>query len=122
MSFFSIILTKSLFWKSVLSFPKQPSYIYFVSEQLLLVDCRDDIMIKLIIIAALLWCEQAENMIAHRDEIYSRPKKTWFLKEKEKKLVAKEAKVIFNFIFFFFFFSEVCNFSTKSICASLPIH
>ncbi|XP_062164527.1 DEAD-box ATP-dependent RNA helicase 28 isoform X1 [Alnus glutinosa] len=35
---------------------------------------------------------KAENMIAHRDEIYSRPKKTWFLKEKEKKLVAKEAK------------------------------
>jgi hypothetical protein len=43
-------------------------------------------------------------MIAHRDEIYSRPKKTWFLKEKEKKLVAKEAKVISNCIFFFFFF------------------
>lgn len=57
-------------------------------------------------------------MIEHRDEIYSRPKKTWFLKEKEKKLVAKEAKVISNCIFF----SEVYNFFSKSIGASLPIH
>lgn len=32
-------------------------------------------------------------MIAHREEIYSRPKRTWFATEKEKKLVAKEAKV-----------------------------
>jgi len=31
-------------------------------------------------------------MITHKDEIYSRPKKNWFLKEKEKKLVAQEAK------------------------------
>lgn len=36
---------------------------------------------------------QAENMIAHKDEIYSRPKRTWFLTEKEKKLAAKAAKV-----------------------------
>lgn len=35
---------------------------------------------------------KAENMIAHRDEIFSRPKRTWFVTEKEKKLVAKEAK------------------------------
>ncbi|PSS31244.1 DEAD-box ATP-dependent RNA helicase [Actinidia chinensis var. chinensis] len=35
---------------------------------------------------------KAENMIAHRDEILSRPKRTWFVTEKEKKLVAKEAK------------------------------
>ncbi|GER57013.1 ATP-dependent RNA helicase [Striga asiatica] len=35
---------------------------------------------------------KAENMIAHKDEIYSRPKRTWFVTEKEKKLVAKEAK------------------------------
>ncbi|WMV27750.1 hypothetical protein MTR67_021135 [Solanum verrucosum] len=34
----------------------------------------------------------AENMIAHRDEIYSRPKRTWFVTEKEKKLVQKAAK------------------------------
>lgn len=36
-------------------------------------------------------------MIAHKDEIYSRPKRTWFATEKEKKLVAKAAKVSFNF-------------------------
>ncbi|KAF8405403.1 hypothetical protein HHK36_010308 [Tetracentron sinense] len=35
---------------------------------------------------------KAENMIAHKDEIYSRPKRTWFSTEKEKKLVAKAAK------------------------------
>ncbi|XP_057794855.1 DEAD-box ATP-dependent RNA helicase 28 [Salvia miltiorrhiza] len=35
---------------------------------------------------------KAENMIAHRDEIYSRPKRTWFATEKEKKLVAKASK------------------------------
>lgn len=35
---------------------------------------------------------KAENMIAHRDEIFSRPKRTWFVTEKEKKLVAKAAK------------------------------
>jgi hypothetical protein len=36
---------------------------------------------------------QAENMIAHKDEIYSRPKRTWFATEKEKKTLAKAAKV-----------------------------
>ncbi|XVE69715.1 hypothetical protein DITRI_Ditri10aG0013000 [Diplodiscus trichospermus] len=35
---------------------------------------------------------KAENMIAHKDEIYSRPKRTWFMTEKEKKLEAKAAK------------------------------
>lgn len=35
---------------------------------------------------------KAENMIAHKDEIFSRPKRTWFVTEKEKKLSAKEAK------------------------------
>ncbi|XP_055834728.1 DEAD-box ATP-dependent RNA helicase 28 isoform X2 [Solanum dulcamara] len=35
---------------------------------------------------------KAENMIAHRGEIYSRPKRTWFVTEKEKKLVQKAAK------------------------------
>ncbi|KAK1296541.1 DEAD-box ATP-dependent RNA helicase 28 [Acorus calamus] len=35
---------------------------------------------------------KAENMIEHKDEIYSRPKKTWFVTEKEKKLIAKTAK------------------------------
>nr|CAD1844259.1 unnamed protein product [Ananas comosus var. bracteatus] len=34
---------------------------------------------------------KAENMIAHKEEIYSRPKKTWFTTEKEKKLLAKES-------------------------------
>ncbi|KAL6506708.1 DEAD-box ATP-dependent RNA helicase 28 [Orobanche hederae] len=35
---------------------------------------------------------KAENMIAHKDEIYARPKRTWFVTEKEKKLVAKAAQ------------------------------
>ncbi|KAF5464626.1 hypothetical protein F2P56_014689 [Juglans regia] len=35
---------------------------------------------------------KAENLIAYKDEIYSRPKKTWFVTEKEKKLVSKAAK------------------------------
>uniref|UniRef100_A0A2P2KF34 DEAD-box ATP-dependent RNA helicase 28 n=4 Tax=Rhizophora mucronata TaxID=61149 RepID=A0A2P2KF34_RHIMU len=35
---------------------------------------------------------KAENMIAHKDTIFSRPKRTWFVTEKEKKLVAKAAK------------------------------
>ena len=60
---------------------------------------------------------QAENLIAHREEIYSRPKKTWFVTEKEKKLVAKASKVISICIFFFLVF----QFSPKRICASLLI-
>uniref|UniRef100_A0A7N2N1U2 DEAD-box ATP-dependent RNA helicase 28 n=1 Tax=Quercus lobata TaxID=97700 RepID=A0A7N2N1U2_QUELO len=35
---------------------------------------------------------RAENLIAYREEIYSRPKKTWFVTEKEKRLVAKASK------------------------------
>ncbi|CAH8362742.1 unnamed protein product [Eruca vesicaria subsp. sativa] len=35
---------------------------------------------------------KAENMIEHRDEIYARPKRTWFMTEKEKKLVSKAEK------------------------------
>ncbi|XP_050212549.1 DEAD-box ATP-dependent RNA helicase 28 [Mercurialis annua] len=35
---------------------------------------------------------KAENMISHRDEIFSRPKRTWFVTEKEKKLVEKADK------------------------------
>ncbi|CAB4296146.1 unnamed protein product [Prunus armeniaca] len=35
---------------------------------------------------------KAENMIAHKDEIYSRPKRTWFVTEKEKRIVMKAAK------------------------------
>ncbi|PIN17291.1 ATP-dependent RNA helicase [Handroanthus impetiginosus] len=35
---------------------------------------------------------KVENMIAHKDEIYSRPKRTWFSTEKEKRLLAKAAK------------------------------
>ncbi|GAV81604.1 DEAD domain-containing protein/Helicase_C domain-containing protein [Cephalotus follicularis] len=35
---------------------------------------------------------KAENMIAHKDEIFSRPKRTWFVTEKEKRLVAKTTK------------------------------
>ncbi|KAF7815799.1 DEAD-box ATP-dependent RNA helicase 28 [Senna tora] len=35
---------------------------------------------------------KAENMIEHKEEIYSRPKRTWFMTEKEKKLAAKAVK------------------------------
>lgn len=35
---------------------------------------------------------KAENMITHKDEIFSRPKRTWFVTEKEKKIIAKTAK------------------------------
>lgn len=32
-------------------------------------------------------------MIAYKDEIYSRPKRTWIVTEKEKKMVVKASKV-----------------------------
>jgi ATP-dependent RNA helicase DDX27 len=32
-------------------------------------------------------------MIAHKEEIYSRPKRTWYATEREKMLLAKAAKV-----------------------------
>ncbi|KAJ6804321.1 DEAD-box ATP-dependent RNA helicase 28 [Iris pallida] len=35
---------------------------------------------------------KAENMIKHKEEIFSRPKKTWFATEREKMLLAKAAK------------------------------
>ncbi|KAL6212783.1 hypothetical protein ACLB2K_018000 [Fragaria x ananassa] len=35
---------------------------------------------------------KVENLIAHRDEIYSRPKRTWIVTEKEKKEVVKASK------------------------------
>ncbi|KAJ4842912.1 DEAD-box ATP-dependent RNA helicase 28 [Turnera subulata] len=35
---------------------------------------------------------KAENMITHKDEIFSRPKRTWFATEKEKKAAAKAGK------------------------------
>ncbi|KAJ8467989.1 hypothetical protein OPV22_030541 [Ensete ventricosum] len=35
---------------------------------------------------------KAENMIMHKEEIFSRPKRTWFATEKEKKALAKAAK------------------------------
>jgi hypothetical protein len=38
-------------------------------------------------------------MIEHREDIYSRPKRTWFVTEKEKKLSAKAAKVQILFYF-----------------------
>ncbi|KAH9693398.1 DEAD-box ATP-dependent RNA helicase 28 [Citrus sinensis] len=34
----------------------------------------------------------AENMIAHKEEIFARPKRTWFVTEKEKKLAVKADK------------------------------
>lgn len=38
---------------------------------------------------------QAENLISHKDDIFSRPKRTWFVTENEKKLAAKAVKVIY---------------------------
>ncbi|XP_078448279.1 DEA(D/H)-box RNA helicase family protein isoform X1 [Wolffia australiana] len=35
---------------------------------------------------------KAENMIIHKDEIYSRPKKTWFITETEKKRISENSK------------------------------
>ncbi|KAM0972576.1 hypothetical protein ACFX2I_020220 [Malus domestica] len=35
---------------------------------------------------------KAENMIVHKDEIYSRPKRTWFVTEKEKRMVVNADK------------------------------
>ncbi|KAL0912626.1 hypothetical protein M5K25_018610 [Dendrobium thyrsiflorum] len=39
---------------------------------------------------------KVENMIKHKEDIYSRPKKTWFVTEKEKKLLAKASKEFVN--------------------------
>ncbi|MED6133020.1 DEAD-box ATP-dependent RNA helicase 28 [Stylosanthes scabra] len=39
---------------------------------------------------------KAENMIAHKEEIFSRPKRTWFVTETEKKVAAKAAKASIN--------------------------
>lgn len=36
---------------------------------------------------------KAENMIAHKDEIFSSPKRTWFVTEREKMLAAKLSSV-----------------------------
>ncbi len=44
---------------------------------------------------------KAQNMLYHEEEIYSRPKKTWFQTEKEK----KELKGIYLFIHSFFIHS-----------------
>ena len=66
---------------------------------------------------------QAENLIAHREEIYSRPKKTWFVTEKEKRLVAKASKVISNlhtYIYILLFLAS--QFSPKGNCLSVLIH
>lgn len=35
---------------------------------------------------------KAENMIEHKDDIFSRPKRTWFTTEREKRLIAMAAK------------------------------
>lgn len=44
---------------------------------------------------------QAENLIAHKEEIYARPKRTWFQTEKEKRQAAKAAKVLLSHIDFY---------------------
>ena len=66
---------------------------------------------------------QAENLIAHREEIYSRPKKTWFVTEKEKRLVAKASKVISDlhtYIYILLFLAS--QFSPKGNCLFVLIH
>lgn len=35
---------------------------------------------------------KAQNMVEHKDEIYSRPKRTWFESERDKKILAKASK------------------------------
>jgi ATP-dependent RNA helicase DDX27 len=52
---------------------------------------------------------KAENMIAHKDEIYSRPKRTWFATEREKKLLAAAAKVSISEILLYFFGQDVMH-------------
>lgn len=37
---------------------------------------------------------QAENMMNHETEIYSRPARTWFQTEKQKRAVAEKAKAV----------------------------
>ncbi|XP_016176594.1 uncharacterized protein LOC107618924 isoform X1 [Arachis ipaensis] len=49
------------------------------------VECSDHLKQKL-----------AENMIAHKEEIFSCPKRTWFVAETEKKVAAKAAKASIN--------------------------
>ncbi|KAG0467014.1 hypothetical protein HPP92_018028 [Vanilla planifolia] len=39
---------------------------------------------------------KAENMITHKEDIYSRPRKTWFATEKEKRLLVKASKDSLN--------------------------
>lgn len=60
----------------------------------------------------MLWLLQAENMIVHKDEIFSRPKKSWFQSENDKKKVVHAAKVIsfvlstlfvYSYTIFFYF-------------------
>ncbi|KAJ7005784.1 DEAD-box ATP-dependent RNA helicase 28-like isoform X2 [Populus alba] len=36
---------------------------------------------------------KAENMIPYKDEIFSSPKRTWFVTEREKMLAAKQSSV-----------------------------
>jgi ATP-dependent RNA helicase DDX27 len=36
--------------------------------------------------------KKLENMTDHKDEIYSRPKREWFLNEKEKRAIQEKAK------------------------------
>lgn len=52
-------------------------------------------------------------MLEHRDEIYARPKRTWFMTEKEKKLVAQAEKVIF-------LFPELVVVERRYICLNHP--
>jgi hypothetical protein len=46
-------------------------------------------------------------MMAHKDDIYSRPKRTWFTTEREKKLLAKAAKVSSSIFCYVLYLVEV---------------
>jgi ATP-dependent RNA helicase DDX27 len=37
--------------------------------------------------------KKLENMTDHKQEIYSRPKKEWFVSEKEKRMIQEKAQV-----------------------------
>lgn len=62
---------------------------------------------------------QAENMINHKQEIFSRPKKTWHISEKEKKLIADASKVTLSVDKWFMGVFNTFGFFSKNIFGCL---
>ncbi|RYR53164.1 hypothetical protein Ahy_A06g028151 [Arachis hypogaea] len=58
-----------------------PCHLILASYMVYEVECSDHLKQKL-----------AESMIAHKEEIFSHPKRIWFVAETEKKVAAKAAK------------------------------